>query len=292
VKLAVFDDYRIGVVVGDVVSDVTHVLPDALNAVPEARMNWLIANWADVADELTTDAGDTRPVSAVTLRACSPSPSGVFALPGNYAAHLGEIGRMTVSGKRTANEMGFFLKAPASVIGPGEAIRLPKGSDRRFDHECELAAVIGAAAFEVPATQAADVVFGYTCAVDVTMRIDPDGRQEDRSMRKSFAGFTPIGPYLVTADEIGDPHTLSSRLSVNGQQRQSAQTSAMIVDVWQAIEIISSVVALRPGDVVLTGTPEGVGPIVPGDCLEIAIDRIGAMTLAIEERSAISPRTF
>lgn len=291
-KLAVFDDYRVGVVIGDAIRDVTRLLPDALDVVPDSRMNWLITNWAKVADDISAESGDTRPVSGVTLRACSPSPRGVFALPGNYQAHLGEIGRMTVSGKRTANEMGFFLKAPASVIGPGEAVQLPKGSERRFDHECELAAVIGAYAFEVAAAQAAEVVFGYTCAVDVTMRIDPDGRQEDRSMRKSFAGFTPIGPYLVTADEVGDPHTLSSRLSVNGQQRQSAQTSAMIVNVWQAIEIISSVVALRPGDVVLTGTPEGVGPIAPGDSLEIAISRVGAMTIAIEERPSVSPRTF
>lgn len=291
-KLAVFDDYRIGVVRGDVVHDVTHLLPDALDVVPYERMNWLIANWFALADDVAAASGGAHPVAAVTLRACSPRPSGVFALPGNYAAHLGEIGRMTVSGKRTADEMGFFLKAPASVIGPGEAILLPKGSQRRFDHECELAVIVGAPAFEVPAEQAAEVVFGYTCAVDATMRIDPDGRQEDRSMRKSFAGFTPIGPYLVTADEVGDPHTLTSHLSVNDVERQSAHTSNMIVNVWRAIEIISSVLALRPGDLILTGTPEGVGPITPGDRLEISIERVGAMTLAIRERPALSPRTF
>ncbi len=111
-------------------------------------------------------------------------------------------------------------------------------------------------------------------------------------MRKSFAGFTPIGPYLVTADEVGDPHTLTSHLSVNDVERQSAHTSNMIVNVWRAIEIISSVLALRPGDLILTGTPEGVGPITPGDRLEISIERVGAMTLAIRERPALSPRTF
>jgi 2-keto-4-pentenoate hydratase/2-oxohepta-3-ene-1,7-dioic acid hydratase in catechol pathway len=218
-------------------------------------------------------------------------PRHVFALPGNYRAHLGEIGSMTVSGQRTADQMGFFLKAPVSVAGPDDSITLPRGSARRFDHECELAAIIGAPAFELPAEQAAPVVF-YTCAIDATMRIDPEGRQEDRSMRKSFATFTPIGPYLVTADEVGDPHNLTTWLAVNDEVRQSAHTGAMIVDVWHAIEMISSVVPLQPGDLVLTGTPAGVGPLVPGDRVEISIDRIGSMTLPVIERPHASPRNF
>jgi 2-keto-4-pentenoate hydratase/2-oxohepta-3-ene-1,7-dioic acid hydratase in catechol pathway len=291
-KLAVYNDYRVGVVENDSVRDVTGALPAELDLVPRERMNWLIEHWSDLEDPVASCPGPHSPLADVRLRECSPSPRHVFALPGNYREHLGEIGAMTVSGKRTANEMGFFLKAPGSLAGPGDEITLPHGSRRRFDHECELAVVIGANAFEVPAAEAERVVFGYTCAVDATMRIDPDGRQEDRSMRKSFQTFTPIGPYLVTADEVGDPHDLSSRLSVNGEVRQSVHTSQMIVDVWHAIEIISSVVALRPGDVVLTGTPSGVGPITAGDKLEIAIDRIGAMTLPVIERAHASPRTF
>jgi 2-keto-4-pentenoate hydratase/2-oxohepta-3-ene-1,7-dioic acid hydratase in catechol pathway len=291
-KLAVYDDYRVGVVESDSVRDVTNVLPPGLDLVPQERMNWLIAHWGELRGPVGDCDGPRSALSEVRLRACSPSPRHIFALPGNYREHLGEIGAMTVSGKRTANEMGFFLKAPGSLAGPGDQITLPQGSRRRFDHECELAAVIGSDAFEVPAKEAESVVFGYTCAVDATMRIDPDGRQEDRSLRKSFATFTPIGPYLVTADEVGDPHDLTSRLSVNGELRQSVHTGQMIVDVWNAIEIISCVVALRPGDVVLTGTPSGVGPITAGDKLEIAIERIGSMTLRVLERAHVSPRIF
>jgi 2-keto-4-pentenoate hydratase/2-oxohepta-3-ene-1,7-dioic acid hydratase in catechol pathway len=135
-------------------------------------------------------------------------------------------------------------------------------------------------------------VFGYSCAVDATMRIDPNGRQEDRSMRKSFRTFTPLGPYLVTADEVSDPQTLRSRLSVNGEVRQAADTADMIVDVAHAIELISSVVTMLPGDVVLTGTPAGVGPLTAGDELEIAIDQVGCMRLDVVERAQASPRIF
>lgn len=295
-KIAVFDDFQLGVVEGDAVRPITHLVPPALDLLPESRLNWLAAKWseiaADIAGEVTTSTRAPLPLTDVRLRACSPSPRHVFALPGNYHAHLGEIGELTVSGKRTANEMGFFLKAPGSLIGAGDKIALPKGSERRFDHECELAAIIGKSAFEVPADQAREYIFGYACAIDVTMRIAPGHREEDRSMRKSFQSFTPLGPYLVTADEVGDPHDLRSHLSVNGEQRQCAETRDMIVNVWQAIEIISSVVALQPGDVILTGTPAGVGPLAIGDEVGIGISRIGQMTLPVIERAAVSPRTF
>jgi len=291
-RLAVYDDFRLGVVEDDLLRDITGLLPDGLDLLPELRMSWLIGRWAELAVPVAEHAGPRIPLADVRLRACSPAPRHVFALPGNYREHLGEIGAMTVSGKRTANEMGFFLKAPGSVTGPADPIALPAGSQRRFDHESELAVIIGTAARDVSAADAPGFVFGYTCAVDATMRIDPDGRQEDRSMRKSFASFTPIGPFLVTADEIEDPHALHGSLSVNGEQRQSLATDRMIVDVWNAIEIISSVLTLQPGDVILTGTPAGVGPIAPGDTLSIAIDRIGEMTLPVVARTPVSPRTF
>jgi 2-keto-4-pentenoate hydratase/2-oxohepta-3-ene-1,7-dioic acid hydratase in catechol pathway len=297
-KLAVYDDFKVGLVDGELLRPVGHLLPEAFDDVPEARVNWLVQH-ADTLARAVSEGGLSSssappaiPLAQVRLRACSPAPRHVFALPGNYREHLGEIGAMTVSGKRTANEMGFFLKAPGSLVGAGEAIELPAGSLRRFDHECELAVVIGTPAFEVPAERAPDFVFGYACAIDLTMRIDPGNREEDRSMRKSFATFTPLGPYLVTADEVGDPHDLRTCLSVNGETRQSAHTGAMIVNVWQAIELISSVVPLSPGDVILTGTPAGVGPLRAGDDVEIAIERVGAMRLPVTERKNIAPRTF
>jgi 2-keto-4-pentenoate hydratase/2-oxohepta-3-ene-1,7-dioic acid hydratase in catechol pathway len=292
VKLAVFDDYRIGVVEDETLRDVTRALPTALDAMPELRMNWLIANWSDLATQVARFAGPSMPVSSVRLRACSPAPRHIFALPANFREHVGEIGLMSVSGTQTADDKGFFLKAPGSLAGASETILLPRASQRRFDHECEIALIVGATAFDVPAARARDVVFGYACAVDVTMRIDPAGRQEDRSLRKSFASFTPLGPYMVTADEIGDPHELTSRLSVNGSLRQRGHAGAMIVDMWRAIELISSVVPLQPGDVVLTGTPSGVGPIVDGDVVEITVDRVGTMRLPVAERPDHSPRAI
>jgi 2-keto-4-pentenoate hydratase/2-oxohepta-3-ene-1,7-dioic acid hydratase in catechol pathway len=291
-RLAVYNDFRVGVVDGDSLRPVSHLLPQALETMPEMRVNWLVQHPDVLRGELYAPSADPIPLAGVRLRACSPAPRHVFALPGNYREHLGEIGAMTVSGRRTANEMGFFLKAPGSLAGAGDAIELPAGSPRRFDHECELAVIIAAPAFEIPAERAHDVVFGYACAVDVTMRIDPGNREEDRSMRKSFSSFTPLGPYLVTADEVGDPHDLRSRLMVNGETRQSAHTGAMIVNVWQAIELISSVVPLGPGDVILTGTPAGVGPLRPGDNVEIGIERVGSMRLPVTERKTVAPRAF
>jgi len=298
-RLAVYNDYRVGRVEHDpsgsgieVVRDVAGVLPAGLDLVPRQRLTWLIEHWAEVEEAIAATEGPGVPVRDVRLHASSPAPAHVFALPGNYRAHLGEIGAMTVSGQRTADEMGFFLKAPGSLVGAGGQLMLPRGSARRFDHECELAVIIGAEAADVSAADAPAYVFGYSCAVDATMRIDPDGRQEDRSMRKSFRTFTPLGPYLVTADEVGNPQKLHSRLSVNGEVRQSADTADMIVDVAHAIEIISSVVTLLPGDVVLTGTPAGVGPLTAGDELEIAIDRVGSMRLDVVERAQVSPRVF
>ncbi len=290
-KIVVYDDFQLGAVDGEMLYPVGHLLPEALDAAPDTRVNWLARHWNAMHPYVVRQKTPV-PVADVRLRACSPAPRHVFALPGNYRAHLGEIGAMTVSGKRTANEMGFFLKAPGSLAGAGDAIELPSGSARRFDHECELAVIVGTPAFEVPADRAAEVVFGYACAIDVTMRIDPGNREEDRSMRKSFKTFTPLGPFLVTADEVGDPHELRSRLWVNGEERQSAHTGDMIVNVWQAIELISSVVPLSPGDVILTGTPAGVGPLRAGDEVEIAIERVGSMRLPVTERKTVPPRVF
>lgn len=111
-------------------------------------------------------------------------------------------------------------------------------------------------------------------------------------MRKSFAGFTPLGPYIVTADEIANPNNLSNRLLVNGEVRQEANTSEMIVGIEELIEMISSVLPLSPGDVIATGTPEGVGPFKPGDTVEIDIAQVGKMTLQVKERGAVAPRAY
>lgn len=294
-KLAVFDEWRIGVVEGDTLFDVTSVLPDGLGLMPAHRVNWLIANWSSM-NERVQGARQGAPPSAlsnVRLRAAVPQPPHVFAAPANYRKHIGELGARAVTGKgRTAREQGFFLKAPGSVIGAGDTLKVPRDSKRRFDHESELAVIIGRHGRDIQRADAMDYVFGYACLIDATMRIEPGVAEEERSMRKSFEGFTPIGPWLVTADEVPDPSSLGIRLWVNGELRQQANTGEMIVGIEELIELVSSVLPIQPGDVIATGTPEGVGPFGPGDTLRIAIDRIGDMTLRVQARDNVSPRPW
>jgi 2-keto-4-pentenoate hydratase/2-oxohepta-3-ene-1,7-dioic acid hydratase in catechol pathway len=294
-KIAAFDDHRVGVVLGDEVVDVTSVLPAGLDLMPEQRINGLIAHWDSLRAAVQSAAlqGARQPLSNVQLLAANPRPPHVFAAPANYRKHIGELGDRVVTKKgRTAREQGFFLKAPASVVGAGAVIGLPKGSARRFDHESELAVIIGKGGRDIPRARAMEHVFGYACLIDATMRIEKDVAEEERSMRKSFEGFTPLGPWIVTADEVADPMALSNRLWVNGELRQEANTREMIVGIAELIELISSVLPIAAGDVIATGTPEGVGPFGPGDTLRIAIEGVGDMSLTVVERAQTSPRAY
>lgn len=294
-KIAAFDDGRVGVVLGSELVDVTSTLPSGLDLMPLQRINWLVGHWSSLQAAVSAAAksGPRLPLSRVSLLAANPCPPHVFAAPANYRKHIGELGDRVVTKKgRTAREQGFFLKAPASVVGAGAVIGLPKGSSRRFDHESELAVIIGKAGRDIPRSKAMDHVFGYACLIDATMRIEKDVAEEERSMRKSFEGFTPLGPWIVTADEVPNPMALSNRLWVNGEVRQEANTSEMIVDIAELIELISSVLPIVPGDVIATGTPEGVGPFGPGDTLRIAIEGVGDMSLSVTERSSLSPRAY
>lgn len=294
-KIAVFDDFQVGLVEGEQVWNVTSAFPEFLRTLPQQRINWLIANWEQTRDKLlqAQQAASPQAVSSVCLLAPNPAPPHVFAAPANYQKHIGELGERAVVKKgRSAREQGFFLKAPASLIGASQAILLPKGSTRRFDHESELAVIIGKGGRNIPRDQAMQHVFGYACLIDATMRIEPGVAEEERSMRKSFESFTPLGPYIVTADEVPSPETLSNRLWVNDQPRQSANTSELIVGIAELIELISSVLPLQPGDVIATGTPEGVGQFVPGDTVRIEIESVGSMTLAVTEHQVQAPRPY
>lgn len=295
-KLISFNDFRVGVVDDNQrLHDVTGCLPAALDAMPQHRMTWLIEHWGDVRGAIESfvaqDAG--APLATVSLLAPVPAPPHVFAAPANYQKHIGELQERAVTKKgRSAREQGFFLKAPASVIGAGQVITLPRGSARRFDHESELAVVIGMGGRNIPRAQAMQHVFGYSCLMDLTMRIEPGTGEEERSMRKSFASFTPIGPWVVTADEVPNPGELSNRLMVNGEVRQDANTRDLIVGIEELIELISSVLPLQAGDVIATGTPEGVGPIVAGDRVTIEIEQVGTMTLSVQEAPVVAPRAY
>jgi len=285
-RLVVFDDYRVGILRPDGVRDVTEVVPGWDPAPPQTFMNRLIANYDKLKPQLEAAAekATPRPLDSVRLRPPLPAPMNVYAAPANYHAHIAEMRSMSTTASASTRELGFFLKAPASISGPSDPIELPDRPGRRFDHEGELTFIIGKPARGVKRENAMEYVWGYTCALDITMRVG-EGRNEERSMRKSFETFTPLGPALVSADEVGDYHDVHVRLWVNGEPRQDSYPRDLIVDIPELIEITSNTVTMQPGDIFLTGSPPGVGPIKPGDEVVLEMDRIGKLTLPVKARA-------
>jgi len=170
---------------------------------------------------------------------------------------------------------GLFLKATSSLVGPGEGIALRK-LDRRNDHEVELAVVIGKTIGNASKKDALAAVAGYAIGLDITIR-----GPEERSLRKSPDSYAVLGPWLVTADEVPDPGALGLRIAVNGEGRQNSNTRHLILGVAELIEYASSFYTLHPGDVIITGTPEGVSPIQPGDVISAYVERIGTMDVKV-----------
>ena len=175
----------------------------------------------------------------------------------------------------TIHTAGLFLKAISALVGPGEGIALRK-LDRRNDHEVELAVVIGKEAKDVSRQDALGHVAGYAIGLDITIR-----GPEERSLRKSPDSYAVLGPWLVTPDEIADPGDLDLRIAVNGEERQNSNTRYMILGVAQLIEYASSFYTLYPGDIIITGTPEGVSPIQPGDVISAYVECIGTMEVKV-----------
>ena len=279
-----FDDFRLGAGSGDgSLVDVTSVVEPAV--APLRRMEALIASWPTARPSVEQAlVSDTHiPISDVIVRAPLPAPRNVIAAPVNYRRHQAEMGGAngvyTGASIQTIETYAGFVKASSSVIGQDEPIRLPF-PDRRFDHEGEIGIVIGCRAEGVTRDRAQDYVFGFVPLLDITMR-----GSEDRSFRKSFDTFTPIGPAIVTVDEIADPATIAFELTVNGELRQRGNTRDMIYDVPRLVELYSSVIRLEPGDVIASGTPEGVGEIRAGDALALTVDGIGRLEIAVVARS-------
>lgn len=279
-----FDGNRLGVVEGSTVRDVTaalDVLPTFRYPLPSHDV--LIANLPAITERcrcLLPSAGALS-VETVTLLSPIANPGKLIAAPVNYQKHLDEARR---DGQIHANnpahtlsirEAGLFLKAGSSLVGPGEgvAIRLPH---RRTDHEIELAFIIGREARHVSRRDAMAYVAGYAIGLDITLR-----GSEDRSFRKSPDSYSVLGPWLVTADEIPDPGSLDLEVSVNGDRRQCSNTRHLILGVPELIELASAFYTLYPGDVIFTGTPEGVGPVGAGDEIVATIERIGTMRVEV-----------
>ncbi|GAA1874646.1 fumarylacetoacetate hydrolase family protein [Actinomadura bangladeshensis] len=215
-----------------------------------------------------TFTGQRFPLADVRLLA-PILPSKIIAIGKNYADHVREMG-----GDAPPAEPVIFSKPSTAVIGPGEAIAYPEKLSERVDHEGELAVVIGRMCREVPASRAADVILGYTCANDVTAR-DLQKKDGQWTRAKGFDTFCPIGPWIET--EV-DPADLAISTTVNGDVRQDARTSLLLHGIPALVEYVSQVMTLLPGDVILTGTPAGVGPLQVGDEVTVAIEGIGSLT--------------
>jgi 2-keto-4-pentenoate hydratase/2-oxohepta-3-ene-1,7-dioic acid hydratase in catechol pathway len=224
------------------------------------------------------DAAADYDRSDVTVNAPVGRPGKVIAAPLNYENHIEEAladRDIDLDEWFSIEDKGYFLKAPSSVVGPDHGIELPF-SDRRVDHEVELAFVMGEDVKDVDAEDAWDAIFGYTILLDISVR----GGQ-DRSNRKSYDTFTVVGPAVVTPDELDDPQDLHMELSVNGEPRQDNSTNDMVYTCADVVEYASLGATIEAGDIITTGTPEGVGPITDGDTVHAEIEDLGEMTVDV-----------
>jgi 2-keto-4-pentenoate hydratase/2-oxohepta-3-ene-1,7-dioic acid hydratase in catechol pathway len=281
-RLCRFGDGRLGVVEDSNVRDVTaalEVLPSYRHPLPSFDV--LIANLDTVAERVRAIAAQSPLLPLASVRLLSPvaNPSKIIGAPVNYQKHLEEV--RADAQLHHDNEIavihraGVFLKATSSLVGAGEGIALRK-LDRRNDHEVELAVVIGKQGNIIRRGDALNHVAGYSIGLDLTIR-----GPEERSLRKSPDSYTVLGPWLVTPDEIPNPGELDLRISVNGEVRQNSNTKYLILGVPELIEFASSFYTLYPGDIIITGTPEGVSPIHPGDMIVASIEKIGTMEVKV-----------
>ena len=284
-KLCRYDDNRIGIVRGRNVHDVSAIL-DTLQPLryPLPFGDPLIANLDGLRErmERLADAAAPRPLESVRLMSPVANPSKIIGTPANYHAHVeearrdAEISVYNAGRQRTIEEQGLFLKASSSLVGPSEGVTV-RFPDRRTDHEAELGVVIGRRTGPIAEADALSVVAGYAIALDMVVR-----GKEDRSYRKSPDSYAVLGPWLVTADEVGSPDALDFSLHVNGELRQSANTREMIIGIARQISWASSVYTLYPGDIIMSGTCAGVAPVKPGDVMTLSFERIGEMTVPVK----------
>ena len=217
--------------------------------------------------------GQSYPVADVRLLA-PVLPTKVVAIGKNYADHAREMGG------EPPDEPVIFLKPSTSVIGPGDPVARPVKLSERVDFEGELAVVIGRLCRDVPPERVSEVIFGYTCANDVTAR-DLQAKDGQWARAKGFDTFCPLGPWIETGL---DPSDLELTTTVNGEVKQHARTSQLLHDVTAVVCYVTSVMTLLPGDILLTGTPAGIGPLVHGDRVSVAIQGIGALTNPVVDR--------
>src|SRR3984893_1657182 len=275
-KLAYFDDYRLGVVTGDTVVDVSGLVKDIPHTGPHNLISGLIERFADYRAKLEDAATRGRgvPLSQVRIRPPLPKPVNIECMAVNYM----EDGTL----KEPAPINGFH-KSPSAVIGPGDTMVLPDVPAGIFEGEAELAVVIGKRASHVRAADAMDYVFGYTNFIDGSARALPPPGNVFYQM-KSRDTFAPIGPYLVTKDEIRDPQKLQVRLWVNGTLKQNFNTDDMAHDIRRCIEWVTSIHTLEPGDILATGTNHrGLSAFQDGDVVELETEGVGRLRIDVRD---------
>jgi 2-keto-4-pentenoate hydratase/2-oxohepta-3-ene-1,7-dioic acid hydratase in catechol pathway len=274
-KLVRFNGGRLGAVRGDRVTDVTDIAGLRPDEFPPVGMVRLIADFAAHKAALDAARGPELSLDTLTLETPVPWPNKLIAFPINFKAHGEEI----LNAPKALMARGFFLKAPSSLSGAGEAIVLPDLPGRQIHHEAEIGIVIGRQCRHVSREEALHVVFGYGCALDITVR----DMAVDRVLRKSYDTFSPFGPWIVTADEVPDPSQLQMKLWVGSELRQDANLRDLLVDIPGMIAMTSAVMTLYPGDIIFGGTPAGIGPIQAGDVVTIDIEQVGRMSVRVEQ---------
>jgi len=270
-----FNDDRLGLLTDDGIVDVTDRLGLETNDPLKEYAN------ADLDASEYEDADADYDLEDVRLESPVRRPGKVIAAPLNYENHVEEAladKDIVTQEWFTIEDKGYFLKAPSSVAGPEDGIELPF-NDRRVDHEIELAFVMGEDVKDIDSDDVWDSVLGYTILLDVSVRGD-----QDRSNRKSYDTFTIIGPCVATPDEVDDPHDLEMELQLNGETKQQQNTGGMIYSCADIVQYASIGATIEAGDVITTGTPEGVSAIEGGDTIDAEIENIGSMTVDVTER--------
>lgn len=275
-KILFFDDWKLGVLNGDTVVDVSEAVKDIPRLGPHDLINGLIARFGDYKAKLQEAAakGQGVPVSRVRLRPPLPKPTNIVAMAVNYM----EDGTRTEPAPINA-----FHKSPSSIIGQGETMVLPDVPATIFEGEAEMAVIIGKRATRVSQADAMSYVFGYCNFIDGSARgLAPSGNTFYQM--KSRDTFCPIGPYLVTADEIANPHKLQVKLWVNGDLKQNFSTDDMAHKIPRCIEWVTSIHTLEPGDIVATGTNHrGLSGFQDGDRIELEVEGLGRLTFGIRD---------
>jgi 2-keto-4-pentenoate hydratase/2-oxohepta-3-ene-1,7-dioic acid hydratase in catechol pathway len=272
-KLAFFDDYKLGVVRGVRIVDVSAAVREIPHLEPHDLINNLIARFEDYRKQLEeTSAGGGVPLSSVKLQPPLPKPGNIVCMAVNY---------MENGTRKEPAPINAFHKAPTSVLGPGGTMILPDVPATIFEGEAELAVVVGRHASHVRAADAMDYVFGYTNFIDGSARGIPPTSFFAMKSRDTFA---PIGPYLVTKDEIPDPHKVPVKLWNNGVLMQDFNTDDMAHNIPRCIEWVTSIHALEPGDILATGTNHrGLNAFMDGDTIELECGEIGKLTIKVRD---------